>query len=63
MVFRSGSLSFDIQGFLDYEDGQEARRPHCTLCGEAIWEDTAVRIAGDWICDPCLSDHREPILD
>lgn len=35
--------SYDQQQFM-----RSATRPHCCLCGEPIWQDTAVCIAGDY---------------
>lgn len=40
---------------------EEQHLPVCCLCGEHIWQDTAVRIGNDWYCDECLDDAREGI--
>ena len=33
-------------------------RPTCSLCGEHIQEDIALRLDGNWICDSCVSANR-----
>lgn len=45
--------SYDQQKFM-----RSIAHPHCCLCGEPIWQDTAVCIAGDYFCDACLKDTR-----
>nr|DAQ58711.1 MAG TPA: DEAD-box ATP-dependent RNA helicase [Caudoviricetes sp.] len=40
-----------------------AGRPKCICCGEAIQEDSAVQIRGDYYCDRCLDDMRVYIED
>ncbi|MCI6640157.1 MAG: hypothetical protein MSH10_05135 [Pygmaiobacter massiliensis] len=39
------------------------RQPHCRLCREAIWQDSAVRIDGAYYCDDCLRFCRIPLAD
>lgn len=34
----------------------EDLRPHCTVCGDPIWEDTAVEYNGKWYCADCEDD-------
>lgn len=54
--------NFDLY---EYEERQrawaEARRPHCTECGDAIWEDYAYRIGDSLICEACMESAREYI--
>lgn len=35
--------------------------PICCECGEAIQQDTAVKIGSDWYCDECLSSFRKSV--
>lgn len=48
--------------FLEHDRQAETwlnSRPVCSICGEHIQEDIALRIDGEWICDKCAEEHRE----
>lgn len=52
-------LSNAIARHLEKEDAAERRRHHCTKCGGAIWEDTALPCSnGELICQSCAEDFR-----
>ena len=34
----------------------ESARPHCIICGEAIWEDQAIQLDG-WAHKKCVLDY------
>lgn len=36
-----------------------SRRPVCSLCGEPIQDEKAVRIKADYICMGCIEDHTQ----
>lgn len=42
---------------------EERKYPKCAECGEVIYQDNAVRVCGNWICDNCLKFCREDIAD
>lgn len=35
------------------------RLPVCSICGEHIQQDTALKLDGEWICDSCIDSNRE----
>lgn len=43
------------------ENKRRARLPKCALCGEPMDQEYGVRYSGQWLCDICLDDMREPI--
>lgn len=40
---------------------EEAKRPHCDMCGGAIWEDYGYRIDDMLICESCIENAKEYI--
>ena len=36
-----------------------AIRPKCSICGEPIQEESALRLDGNWICQRCVEDNTE----
>ena len=42
-----------LERHLQKEDEAERNAPHCSCCGEAIWEDY-YNINGEILCDECL---------
>lgn len=34
-------------------------RPECSICGNHIQEDIALKLDGEWICDRCVSENRQ----
>lgn len=54
--------NYDLWEQHDREQEAKLRKlPECSICGERIQQDRAVRIWGDWICDECLKECRENI--
>lgn len=46
--------------YLDMMEAErDARRPRCSICGNRIYEEKAVKLNGEWICDDCLDEARE----
>lgn len=39
----------------------EQKLPKCSLCGERIYTESAVKLDGEYICDNCIDDAREYI--
>lgn len=35
------------------------RRPECSICGNHIQEEIALKLDGEWICDKCVSENRQ----
>lgn len=40
-----------------------ARRPVCSICGEAIFADRAYRVDGNWVCPDCMEECKEYIWE
>jgi formylmethanofuran dehydrogenase subunit E len=52
--------------FLEHDAEAEhwlERRPVCSICGEHIQDDIALRLDGEWICDGCVAVNRQWIDD
>ena len=46
----------------DYEQAEKEKKfPICSLCGERIYEEKAVKLDGEFICDDCIEDMKEYI--
>ena len=63
-IFRSESLSRDIENFHRAEDKALERLPRCSECDKPIQDDYCYEINGELICEGCLRDnHRKRIED
>jgi len=61
-VFYSSNVAYDVDRFLRHEDDCLSRLPTCSICGEPIQQETAVRFdENDYICDDCLDSCRVSI--
>lgn len=50
--------------FNDYQMEQDeriSRLPECSECGEAIQDEEAYYINGEWVCKDCMKDFLRPI--
>jgi uncharacterized Zn finger protein (UPF0148 family) len=45
------------------DDAAEAERPHCSVCGEPLWEDTAVEYNGRLYCPECEDEAWRAIRE
>lgn len=59
MMYYSDNPVADFEAYSAEQEEQLARLPKCVCCGEAIQQDTAVHLNGDWYCDDCLDAYRE----
>ena len=57
-IFRSESLSRDIDNFLAAEEKALARLPRCSECDNPIQEEYCYEINGELICEECLKEYR-----
>lgn len=63
LIFRSDSLSRDID---DYERAQARaleKLPRCSECDEPIQDDFCYEINGELICEECLQQYRRRTED
>lgn len=48
----------------DAEQAEKMRSfPTCSICGEVVYDDYITDLYGDIICNSCLEDFREEILE
>lgn len=62
-IFRSESLSRDIDNFLAAEERALERLPRCSECDEPIQDDFCYEINGELICEDCLKGYRRSTED
>lgn len=58
VIFRSDSLSRDIDNFLEAEAKALAKLPQCSECDEPIQDEFYYEINGEPICEGCLNEYR-----
>ena len=63
MIFRSDSLSRDIDNFLAAEEKAREKLPRCSECDEPIQDDYCYEINGELICEECLQTFRKNTED
>lgn len=64
VIQRSDDPLKDFDDWCDFLQEEARFLPECTICGEKIYQDTAVCIVGlttydIWICDRCLDELRQ----
>ena len=63
MIFRSDSLSRDIDNFLEAEARALAKLPRCSECDNPIQDDFCYEINGELMCEECLKEYRRSTED
>lgn len=58
-VFRSDSLSRDIDNYERAQARALAKLPRCSECDEPIQDDFCYEINGELICEECLNEYRK----
>ena len=63
MIFRSDSLSRDIDNYERAQAKAFEKLPRCSECGKPIQDDFCYCINGELICEECLSEYRRSTED
>lgn len=63
MIFRSDSLSRDIDNYERAQAQALAKLPRCSECDEPIQDDFCYEINGEIICEECLKEYRRRTED
>ena len=62
-IFRSGSLSQDLDNYERAQAQALAKLPRCSECDEPIQDDFCYEINGELICEECLKEYRRSTED
>lgn len=62
-IFRSESLSRDIDRFLAAEEKAREKLPRCSECNKPIQDDYCYEINGELICEECIQTFRKHTED
>lgn len=57
MIFRSDSVSRDIDNYHRAEARAEKKLPRCSVCDGKIQADKVYYINGELICTDCMEDY------
>ncbi len=63
MIFRTDSLSRDIDSYERAQAQALAKLPRCSECDEPIQDDFCYEINGEIICEECLKEYRKRTED
>ena len=63
MIFRSDSLSRDIDRFLAEDEKALKSLPRCSECDKPISDDFCYQINGELICEDCMQTFRKHTED
>lgn len=54
--------NYDLWEAHDRNQAERLKKlPTCDRCGDAIQQEMAVRIYGNWFCDECIKECREEV--
>jgi formylmethanofuran dehydrogenase subunit E len=62
-IFRSDSLSRDIDNYERAQARALAKLPRCSECDEPIQDDFCYEINGELICEECMKGYRRSTED
>jgi formylmethanofuran dehydrogenase subunit E len=63
MIFRSDSLSRDVDNYDRAQAKALEALPRCSECDEPIQDEYCYQINGELICEECLKEYRRSTED
>lgn len=57
----SDDPELDYERYCRLEEEHDKNLPVCSICDETIYEEKALCIEDDWICEKCIKDNMRPV--